>query len=710
MAKKSAPPKSAAIPPEALNPSLKEPAREAPSARTAFVPPPGYEPSPPPASETPRLRSQMKSPIRRPAMSEPAAKVRETPATSWPFWTGVVLTLGWFGAVLGVTMAPTGTFLGQPLANVALGLSGAMAPPALVWMVIAYLQRATDIRTITEPLRRQLQMVLGTGAQAENRVRRFNDALERQLELLRQAGDGSYEVLQGAVQVLQEEEQAIHALTERSSKEVSRVAGIVRDNSAVLEDLLDGNRQRFDDLSGRIASHVATLDDRAQQAASTLGDMVSRMEGLISDFLDVSEKKLSSLGNVSSAISVQEKESIEATRRMAEMLASARSGAAELNQILVQNQHILETAGETLLARMKEANAEAKDYAEASHAKEQQLAEKSRNLSQTLAQEIAALDTLTGRLDAQIAAANEGLAARSVELEARHTALAQQASQLMQNLQGTVASMEQNATSAYEKFAATSEHVQAQTMRAAQQFQMSGERYESMADKLEAISQNVANRVAAIGDNLSGQTVTLAQNTEKATEAALIAQKGVNETLERLELMIARIFDAEGKARVASNDITTNYGEVLDGMRQKLEGFGAEAGRHMQALTQLQDEFDGAGTRLAQRARETEGTWQSLVDAASRQQEVLQQQLRQKMEEATALLNENAVAIEVARDGLYTHIEAAFARAEDIKEELKLMGVAAQAPFEEGVRRVQTAVTQGQGQIAQFMDSLRRNA
>src|SRR5262249_2721869 len=159
------------------------------------------------------------------------------------------LTGLWFFIVLvfsGGALA-TGEIFGQPVMTIALGIAGAVAPVAFLWMVIAYFQRARDVRAVAEPLRRQLQMVMGTGINAEARVKRFNEALERQLELMRQAGDGSYDVLQNAIQVLQDEERAIGSLADRSGREIQRIAGLVRDNSEILESLLHENQERFSD-------------------------------------------------------------------------------------------------------------------------------------------------------------------------------------------------------------------------------------------------------------------------------------------------------------------------------------------------------------------------------------------------------------------------------------------------------------------------------
>lgn len=666
-------------------------------------------------ADTPSVRTaaaRHDDPVKRvlgPAFEAPK---RNENLEAWPFWAGIALTFVWFAIVFFVVMDASagGKIAGVPITTVALGISGVVAPIAFVWMVVAYLQRASDIKTITEPLRRQLQMIVGTGAQAENRVRRFNDSLEKQLELLRQAGDGSYEVLQSAIQVLQEEEKAINSLAERSGKEIQRIAGIVRDNSEVLEDLLHDNRERFNDLSGRISGSISTLDQKAGQASDRMGDLIERLNMLIDQFKTVADEKLATCADMSDRVGEQEKRTAEAARRMAETLEAARVGANELNKILLTNQDMLDQSGQRLIARMNEVSTRVKEFSDASEEKEQKLADKSRTLSQTLAREIATLEALTNRLESQISAANEGLGAHTDELEVKQGRLAEQAGSLMQNIQSTVQVLDHNTQTVFEKFSQLRNQVAEQSERVMTQFGSSGNQYDAMAEKLETISRTVAERVATIGKGLDAQVESIARNSERAAAASEKAQGAVGSSLENLEIMIGRIFDAEKRAQDSARDIAGAYDTSLNVVQQKIATIGGVADAHLQKLSQHHDDFEGVAAKLAQQARETEGTWQSLVSAAEKQQGALHEQLRTRMEEAVGLLNENAHAIEAARDSLYTHIEAGFSRSQELVDQLARVGEMTDAPFNEAVRRVKGCVDASEQQLMHFVGVLNKNA
>lgn len=692
------------------------------SANPTGAPMPPFPPAPP--SEMPDAEGMgSMSPIRNAAAKQGEAvrrilgsptldPIKRESAASWPFWTGVIMTAIWFAVVffVAVDASASGKIAGMPITSVALGLSGVIAPVAFLWMVIAYLQRASDIKMITEPLRRQLQMVVGTGTAAEGRVRRFNEVLERQLELLRQAGDGSYDVLQNAIQVLQEEEKAISQLAERSGKEIQRIAGVVRDNSEVLEDLLHDNRERFNDLSARIAGNIATLDQRAGSASDRMGELIDRLHGLIDQFRTVADQKLIACANLSERVSEQETRTQEAARRMNETLDAAKAGASELNKILATNQDLLDASGQRLLNRMQDVNEKVREFNAQADEKEQKLADKSRSLSQTLAREIATLEALTGRLESQISAANEGLGAHSGELEAKQVRLAEQAGSLMQNLQSTLQTLDSNTQNIFDKFSSMREHVAEQSSRVMQQFTVSGSSYDAMADKLDSISRNVAERVAAIGTGLTAQVESIARSSERAVDASQRAGTQVATALEQLESMIGRIFDAEKRASDSAVAVVQSYDRALGTVGEKIVQIGGTADAHIERLNRAHDDFESVNSKLADRARETENTWQSMVSAAEKQQNILQEQLRGRIEEASQLLNENAVQIEAARDSLYQHIEAGFGRAQELVDEMNRVGSMADAPFEEAVRRVKGCVDASEQQLMNFVGVLNKNA
>ncbi|MBY0428963.1 MAG: hypothetical protein K2Q32_07065, partial [Alphaproteobacteria bacterium] len=234
-------------------------------------------------------------------------------------------------------------------------------------------------------------------------------------------------------------------------------------------------------------------------------------------------------------------------------------------------------------------------------------------------------------------------------------------------------------------------------------FKSSSTHYDTIAQRLEGISKSVVERIATIGSSLSTQVESIASGSERASTASQQASQSVSYSLQQLEVMVERIFEAERQAKESATNIVGSF-------EQKFNYFGAQADQHVAKLNAAHTDMEDVGQKLAERAREAEGTWQSLVQSASHQNEILQTQLRTKVDEAVALLNENAQAIEAARDSIYQHVEAGLSRSGEMAEVLSKIGTASEAPFNDAVAKIKMSVQEGEAQLSHFSESLQKNA
>ena len=145
--------------------------------------------------------SKASAPVPPASVKPPVAKKFAAPGgmASVPFWTGLSVSIAWVGIVIAIlaSTGPAKSLGGIPLVDWAIGISAAVSPVAMVWMITAYLQRAADIQTIADPLRRQLTLITGESGAADARIRRFNQAIREQIELLRSAQNISQDDLEG---------------------------------------------------------------------------------------------------------------------------------------------------------------------------------------------------------------------------------------------------------------------------------------------------------------------------------------------------------------------------------------------------------------------------------------------------------------------------------------------------------------------------------
>ena len=188
--------------------------------------------------------------------------------SAMPFWLGLGFSVAWIVivAVVLVSAGESRSFGGVPLINWAIGLSALTAPIALIWMVTAYLQRASDVQVVADPLRQQLNLILSEQGVAEGRIARFNNVLREQITLLRESGTaGEYEISR-LLQRLEEEKVAIKKLSKHSAGHVEQAEKIMQ-AAEQFERLMASNLRE---------SRSLMLESRLMQDLRTATDIITR--------------------------------------------------------------------------------------------------------------------------------------------------------------------------------------------------------------------------------------------------------------------------------------------------------------------------------------------------------------------------------------------------------------------------------------------------
>ncbi|MEM8916397.1 MAG: hypothetical protein AAGC83_11195, partial [Pseudomonadota bacterium] len=102
-------------------------------------------------------------------------------------------------------------------------LAGVAAPIALLWMILAYAQRAADVRDITEPLQRQLDDIIQQDAESDRRLRGFSRAMRAQSDLLVKTLDEADERIRTSRDKLARQAGEIDALSRRAAGDLDRI-------------------------------------------------------------------------------------------------------------------------------------------------------------------------------------------------------------------------------------------------------------------------------------------------------------------------------------------------------------------------------------------------------------------------------------------------------------------------------------------------------
>ena len=352
--------------------------------------------------------------------------------SSLPFWAGLFVSAGWVGIVIIAIAAsgPSHTFGGVQLVNWAIGVSAAVSPIALVWMVTAYMQRAADVQSIAEPLRRQLNMITGESGAADARIRRFNQAIKEQLDLLRGAQSMSHQDLAVILDRVREHKAEIERFEQVSIHQVKDIQDIIRRNMQQVEQMMDDKFtmmrvlddklvQNGDGVARQIESvrhHVATLLEEVETNGNQLSDALERAmqdSRKLSDtsraqensLITAAESAAETLGGISGKIDMS-------VARFMERAGIAREEAERLAGALDVQTRALDEFSNTLPTRVGEAESVLRGVADRLYASEQLAREQAVNLSEKLSQQVDGLQNFLDRFAKRLAEIDGGLDAR----------------------------------------------------------------------------------------------------------------------------------------------------------------------------------------------------------------------------------------------------------------------------------------------------------
>lgn len=135
-------------------------------------------------------------------------------------------------------------------------VAGVMAPVALFWMVLAYVQRGSDVRMYAEALRRELQAMIFP---SEERAIQVNKDIERLTQQAAELAASSKAVLKSihrARQGLRTEMREFAGLSKKAEFHIVRLSESLEEKSSSLKGITD-----------EIENRVASIDEKAQAGA-----------------------------------------------------------------------------------------------------------------------------------------------------------------------------------------------------------------------------------------------------------------------------------------------------------------------------------------------------------------------------------------------------------------------------------------------------------
>lgn len=573
-----------------------------------------------------------------PPVSSFEPKARDFSAT--PFWLGVGSSALWIGIVVLALIAAgdTKAFAGIPLSNWALGVSAITAPVAFIWMVAAYLQRASDVQSLTEPLRRTLSQILNEQGAAEGRIRRFNAAIKQQLELIRQATSFGQNDFQAMMDRLVQEKNELVQIVTQSQDNVSTAMGILQQTqefdrrvSERLESLRlverkfnntgenvtkisEHVRQQLEGVLGELSGYTTQIEQATQRAASASAQLQDTVRSQETDLIAAADRAGDQLKKAGLALN-SDMTSIEAgataARQQIEAAVNAMKSQAET----------LTNASRMVPERAAEAERRVKLAVEALMSGETTIRAQTEALEKTLSTQGTQLQTMFGQFGAQVQETDQNLVQRRSQLEAlvNHVGAATQTMGML--LDGAIERLQRGINDNMEKMRGVTTAVQEDAAGITQRIAESTGAYEAAATRVENLTATSGTQLNAITDRLSRMVLQLEAVDDHTRNSG-------NDLAERTAAALMSLQDFQRKMEMLREQTTMLADQVLDRLQT-----GAQA--QQQVLVRLSDQAQDGVSSLGMATETLVRHSSTLVDQMKHQQNSAQDVLS-RIAETTA--------------------------------------------------------------------------
>lgn len=628
--------------------------------------------------------------------------------SSLPFWFGLLLSVVWVGLVVLIVASsgPAHTFGGLPLVNWAIGVSAIVSPVALVWMVTAYLQRAADIQSIAEPLRRQLIMITGESGVAEARIRRFNQAIREQLDLLKSAQTASKDDLAILMDRVRQHRNELERFEHDSIHQVKEIQEIVRRNMQHVEQLMEDKFTMMRILDDKL---VQSGDAVARQTESTHDQVKALLEAI-----DSNNEQLS----VALAQATQNSQKLADTSRLQEasLLTAAESAAETLNSVSskidLSIARFLERAGiareegerlagaldaqtrsldefsNTLPARVSEAEAVLRGVADRLYASEQLAREQAVTLSEKLALQVDGLQQTLDRFTSRLSGIDHGLQQRQTDLDGILERIGSTSETFSQRWENSISDINARTDDSLNRLMTVNEDARKGADVVAALLGATAERYESAASRIKVMSEEGATQVKSMAGEIAAQLAQFESLREASRQVGHEVETRAATAMQNLQHVLERLLAAREATQAVGDTLVKDLYGAVD---------------QNEALITRLNEAAQMSVRALGIAAETLGRQEGELSTQTRAAEAMLQEAMMQMQ-ARAATAERGLRDQAA--GLMNLLVEAQEKLNATDQKMQEFTTSTVVPIQQAIGRIDASADQGLLSMSRYGDGL----
>jgi len=616
---------------------------------------------------------------------------RKSNYSTMPFWLGMGLSISWVAVVAFVMTQSGGTssFAGLALSNWAIGISAIISPVAMIWMIAAYLQRAADVQSVTEPLRRQLAMITGESGAAEVRVRRFNHAIKEQLELLRSTKHIGDDELMAIMDRINEHKSDLESFEQNSLYQVKEIQDVIRRSMQHIEQLMEDKFAMMRILDNKL---VQSGDDVARQTESIRENITVLLREVESNAVLVASsveramldsKKLSDttrsqetslLGAAESAASTLNELSGKIDTNIAHFLGRAgmaREEAERLAAALDTQTRSLDEFSNLLPSRISEAESVLRGVADRLYASEQLAREQATNLSDRLETQIDGMQALLDRFAARVTEIDGGLQQRRSDLDGLVVRISGASNDLAQQMDTSIASLRTRADGVLVKFSEANDEARKGTDAVAAQLAETAARYEAATRHLGTVSETNSTQLRAITVEITEQLSQFTALQHASQQAGHEVQMRASSALQNLQQVLERLLATRDATQSIGDSLTDKLRAAVDQNERIITRINEAARMTVHALGIATESLSRQETDITTQAQTAESTLRSTIKQLQEQAQSAETAMRGQNDSLTIMLQDVRERVDATDKRLQDFADFAAAPVQQVVEQIE---------------------------------------
>ncbi len=599
-------------------------------------------------------------PVQVAAKANAPKKPGLTGGTASPFWIGLSVSIVWAIFVFAVVLksGSTAALAGVPLAGWAMGVSAVVSPIAMVWMIAAYMQRASDIRSITDPLRRQLTLITGESGAADARIRRFNQAIREQIDLLHNAQTVNQEDMEATMGRVEQHRAELQHFESISSQQVKEIQDVVRRSMFQIEQMMDDKFTMLRVLDGKLQQNGDGLVGRVEAIGETVARILSSMEQSSTQVSGVLEQAQRDSQKIADTTQLQSSTLTSAALTAAETLSglsskidlsvahfleratSAREEADRLAQSFDAQTRALDDYTATMPARVSEAESILRGVADRLYSCEQMAREQAVNLSDKLAEQIDNFQGVMDRFASRLGEVDAGFNSRRDDLGKLVDTIGTTTGSFFTTWEKTVDDLNDRLGNSLLRFTVVNDETRRNADSVMGHLNETTARYEDAVTRMRSLSGESAEKMQRMAEDVTTHLAQFERLSAAANEANQDVQARAATALTNLQSVLDRVITARDATSTIGQTLVKDIAEAVVQNEKMIQRLSEAAQAGARAVGGATETLGRQETELTGKARASEAVFKESVQRLQQEADTASKTLREQTANLMNLLAE----------------------------------------------------------------------